>query len=68
MIGWFSILKTLFGLSGKIFNKFKYQKDVEQKNKIRELSYKLKKREFERIALEKADKKISNHRDYLNKS
>ena len=68
MIGWFSILKIVLGLSGKIFNKFKYQKNVQQKNKIRELSYKLKKRELEKLALEKADKDISNYRDYLNKS
>ena len=67
MIGWLTILKTVLGLSGKIFNKFKYQKDVQQKNKIKELSFKLKTRELERLALEKADKDISNHRDYLNK-
>tara|TARA_R110002020_G_scaffold381747_3_gene592635 strand:- start:7 stop:213 length:207 start_codon:yes stop_codon:yes gene_type:complete len=68
MIGWLTILKTVFGLSGKIFNKFKYQKDIQQKNKIKELNYKLRTREIEREALEKADEKISNHRDYLNKS
>ena len=67
MIGWLTILKTVLGLSGKIFNKFKNQKDVQQKNKIRELSYKLKKRELEKLALEKTDKEISNYRDYLNK-
>jgi len=68
MIGWFTLLKTVFSLSGKIFSKFKYQKDVEQKNKIKELNFKLKQRELEREALEKADAQISNHRDYLNKS
>tara|TARA_R100000655_G_scaffold38079_4_gene73040 strand:- start:193 stop:399 length:207 start_codon:yes stop_codon:yes gene_type:complete len=68
MIGWLTILKTVLGLSGKIFNKFKYQKDIQQKNKIKELNYKLRTREIEREALEKADEKISNHRDYLNKS
>ena len=68
MIGWLTILKTVLGLSGKIFNKFKYQKDIQQKNKIKELNYKLRTREIESEALEKADEKISNHRDYLNKS
>ena len=28
MIGWLTILKTVLGLSGKIFNKFKYQKEL----------------------------------------
>ena len=53
MIGWLTILKTVLGLSGKIFNKFKYQKDIQQKNKIKELNYKLRTREIEREALEK---------------
>jgi len=64
---WLTLLKTFLGIAGKIFNQFKYQKDVEQKNKIMELSFKLRQRELQRLALEKADKEISNHRDYLNK-
>jgi len=67
MIMWLTLLKTVLGITGKIFNKFKYQKDVEQKNKIMELSFKLKQRELQRLALEKADEEISNHLDYLNK-
>jgi hypothetical protein len=66
-MSWIIILKTLLGLTSKIFNQFKYQKDVDQKNKIMELSFKLRQRELQRLALEKADKEISNHRDYLNK-
>jgi len=66
-MSWIIILKTLLGLTSKIFNSFKYQKDVDQKNKIMELSFKLRQRELQRLALEKADKEISNHRDYLNK-
>jgi hypothetical protein len=65
---WLSVLKTLITLSSTIFNKFKLQKDVEQDNRIKELEFKFKQGDLEKRALEKVDEKISNNRDYLNKS
>ena len=64
---WLTLLKTAFGIAGKIFGKFQIQKHVADKNRIKELSFKLRQRELQREALEKADEEISNHRDYLNK-
>jgi ribonucleotide reductase alpha subunit len=68
MFGWLTILKTVLGISGKIFGKFKQQKYVEKVNEIKRLNFKIRQRELEREALKKADEEISNHRDYLNKS
>ena len=64
---WLTLLKTAFGIVSKIFGKFQIQKHVADRNRIKELSFKLKQRELQRLALEKADEEISNHRDYLNK-
>jgi hypothetical protein len=68
MLGWFTLLKSVLGIAGKIFGKYQIQKHVADRNKIKELSFKLKKRELEREALQRADEEITNHRDYLNKS
>ena len=40
MIGWFTILKTVLGIGGKIFGKFKQQKYVEKVNEIKRLNFK----------------------------
>lgn len=68
MFGWISILKTVLSITSKIFGKFKQQQYVEKVNEIKHLNFKIRKRELERQALEKIDKEVSNHRDYLNKS
>ena len=68
MLGWVTLLKSVLGIAGKIFGKYQIQKHIADRNKIKELNYKLRKRELEKEALAKADEKISNHRDYLNKS
>ena len=68
MLGWVTLLKSVLGIDGTIFVQYQIQNHIADRNNIKELNYKLRKRELVRESLAKADEKISYHRDYLNKS
>ena len=68
MFGWFTILKTVFGIGSKILGKFQSQKRIKVVNEIRLESYNLHKKKLENKAQEKINEEIDDFKSYLNRS